>query len=371
MQLTVEEQRQINKWVGHEKKSGAAVVKLLNKQRLARKQPHIEKSAVYRFIAGETHSKDSPESRGRDETLTRADTRKLQQARRRLLREADSEHRVTWQDVLDEAALDSAPCLRVVQDALRSTGVRFRPPRRKIGLSQKDAKKRFEVGLVWKKKTKRFWTGTHGYYDNKSFPMPLTAGQRSKLRQTRITGHLRLPGEGVEQGFTKPREAHSWIGFPSVTISAVVAKNRIIMWEEIPGTWNGQKAADVYQGPMIKALRRVWGRKRSYRIVEDGDRKGNQSNKGIAAKHAAGIQAMTLPPRTPCWMPLDYAIWSKIMDRVLETAPPHTETKKQFLVRLRHCALTLPRSWVAAQIGRMTEQIKGVVDAKGYHPKRD
>ncbi len=371
MQLTVEEQRQINKWVGHEKKSGSAVVKILNKQRLARKQPQVEKSSVHRFIRGDTHSQDLPESRGRHKTLARADIRKLQQARRRLLRAADCEHRVTWQDIVDEAALDSAPCLRVVQDALRGTGVRFRTPRRKIALSQKDAKKRLQAGHVWKKKSKRFWTGTHGYFDNKNFPMPLTTAQRSKLKQTRVTGHLRLPKEGVEQGFPKPREAHSWIGFPSVTISAVVAKNRIIMWEEVPGTWNGQKAADIYQGPMLKALRRVWGRRRSYRIVEDGDRKGNQSNKGKAAKHAAGIQAMTLPPRTPCWMPLDYAIWCRIMDKVLETAPSHTETKKEFLVRLRRCALTLPRTWVAAQIGRMKEQIQGVVDAKGYHPKRD
>ena len=88
MQLTVEEQRQINKWVGHEKKSGSAVVKILNKQRLARKQPQVEKSSVYRLIRGDTHSQDLPEARGRHKTLTRADIRKLQQARRRLLRAA-------------------------------------------------------------------------------------------------------------------------------------------------------------------------------------------------------------------------------------------------------------------------------------------
>ena len=37
-----------------------------------------------------------------------------------------------------------------------------------------------------------------------------------------------------------------------------------------------------------------------------------QSGKGIAAKTEVGIKSMTLSPRTPCWMPLDYAIWHKV-----------------------------------------------------------
>ena len=116
---------------------------------------------------------------------------------------------------------------------------------------------------------------------------------------------------GESANFVKPRTEHSWIGFPSVCISAVVAKDHVIMWDEVPGRWNGQKAADMYSGPMLKALKRTWGAKRSYTIIEDGDRKGNQSNKGKAAKVKSKINAITLPPRSPCWMPLDYAIWSK------------------------------------------------------------
>ena len=59
--------------------------------------------------------------------------------------------------------------------------------------------------------------------------MPLTEEQRKKLKQTRITGHLRKPGEGVERGFTKPRQQHSWIGFPSVTISAAVVEHKLYL----------------------------------------------------------------------------------------------------------------------------------------------
>ncbi len=43
-------------------------------------------------------------------------------------------------------------------------------------------------------------------------------------------------------------------------------------------------AAEVYKGPLLKALRRAWGVRESYQIVKDGDRKGWQVKKGIAAK---------------------------------------------------------------------------------------
>lgn len=371
MQLTAKEQEQIKKWAGHDKMKGSKIINMLNKNREGRGDTPVEKSTVYRFLRGETHVRGAPETRGRPNILTRQDIRKLQQARRRLIRNADSEERVTWQDVLDEADLDSAPSLRLVEETLRNEAVRFRPPRKKIALKSEDAKKRYRVAVEWKKKRKSYWLGMHGYYDNKNFPLPLKPAQVAKLKQTRITGHLRTPAEGVEKGFTKPRTEHAWIGFPSVTISAVVARNRVIMWEVVEGSWNGAKAASIYAGPMLKALQRVWGPKRSYSIVEDGDRKGNQSNKGKRAKAAAEIKAITLPPRSPCWMPLDFSIWDRILDDVLENAPGYVETKPEFLRRLRKCAMSLPRGWVAKQIGRMKEQIEGVVDAKGYHPKTD
>ena len=52
-------------------------------------------------------------------------------------------------------------------------------------------------------------------------------------------------------------------------------------------------------------------------IVEDGDRKGNQSGKGLAAKKEANICALTLPPWTPSWMPLDFYIWAAIEEKMI------------------------------------------------------
>ena len=143
------------------------------------------------------------------------------------------------------------------------------------------------------------------------------------------------------------------------------------MWENVGERWNGAVAASVYKGPMLKALRRTWGARSQYTIIEDGDRKGNQSNKGKAAKQYANIKAQVLPPRTPCWMPLDYAIWHAVMERVLNGAPEGTETKAAFEKRLKQCAKSLPRSFVAAQIARMKKNIQGVIAAKGYNPKWD
>lgn len=120
-------------------------------------------------------------------------------------------------------------------------------------------------------------------------------------------------------------------------------------------------------------MTRTWGLRRSYALVEDGDRKGNQSNKGLCAKQAAKIKAETLPPRSPCFMPLDFAIWKAVLDRMISTMPTHnrTETKKEFLARLKKAAKTLPKGIVAKAIDKMKEQVEGVVDAKGYHPKCD
>ena len=125
----------------------------------------------------------------------------------------------------------------------------------------------------------------------------------------------------------------------------------------------------MYKGPLLKALKKKWGKKRVFTIVEDGDRKGNQSGKGIEAKTEAHIHAMTLPPRTPEWMPLDYAIWTAIDAKMIECEPDGTETRKQYLARLRMCALGLPRKFIRQTIDRMPKNIREVKDAKGYHGK--
>ncbi len=94
-----------------------------------------------------------------------------------------------------------------------------------------------------------------------------------------------------------PKKGKMLPGIPSVEITAAVAKDRIIMWREVPEkSWCGAAAATMY-ADLGKALRRTWGERRSYRVVEDGDTKGYQSNAGKAAKTKAKIASWKLPPR--------------------------------------------------------------------------
>ena len=65
MQLTIKEQEQIQKWIGHGKMEGAEVLPQLNSMREARGEIPMEKSTVYRSIRGETHKRGAPETRGR------------------------------------------------------------------------------------------------------------------------------------------------------------------------------------------------------------------------------------------------------------------------------------------------------------------
>jgi biotin operon repressor len=369
-QLTIPEQMLLDKMLRQEGASVNDAWKRLSADRLAKKIQPLHISNVYRFASGLTHKRCSIETRGRKRALSASDVRTLDKTRRKLIRAANSEDPVTYEDIAKESGIGEKASLRTHAQALRDLGVRFRSPREKVCITAEDAKQRLRTAKVWSSFPTGYWLKkVHAYVDNKSFPMPLTAAQRAKYKKTRVTGHLRKPSEGVERGFTKPRMRHSFLGVPSVNISAAVAKDRVIMWYAHTRPWNGETAAAMYKGPLLKSMTRTWGNRRTFTIVEDGDRKGNQSSKGIAAKAEVRIRAMTLPPRTPEWMPLDFAIWKAIEDRMLQCEPDRKETREQYLARLRKCALGLPRTFVRKVIGRMRTNIKEVKDAKGYHGK--
>ena len=368
-QLSPEEQNLVDKIVRKDKGTPMEAWREINKARQKAKQKPLEHSAVYRYVRGETHERGAVETRGRKRALSKSDVRSLQATRRRLIKEADSEERVTYADIMENSTLENLPSQKVVEEALRADGVSFKPPRKKIQIDADDAKLRLAVAKKWIKHPPRHWSSCI-YVDNKNWLLWLTEKQRKRYKQTRITGHLRTAKEGVERGFTKPRDKHCWIGMPSVTITAAVARDKVVMWRVQTG-WNGSIAADMYKKQLLPALKRTWGNKRQFTIVEDGDKKGNQSNKGIAAKEASGILAMTLPPRTPSLMPLDYAIWEAIDDKMVETAPTGRESKKDFLKRLSRCARGLPKGFVARQIKKMRANLQGIIDAKGWHPKND
>ena len=232
-QLTQDERVQIDRMIRSEKKTPTDALRSINMARKAKKIREGQKDGVHRYVRGETHKLGALEKRGRKRSLSAQDVRKLDSVRRRLIQKAKNSHRVTYNDVIAESGLEDDARGRVCADALRAEGVACKPPRRKIYVSEDDAKLRKATVDKWLKYPKTYWhptkkqRGVHAYHDEKSFPCPLTEKQRQRFRQNLVTGHLRKPSEGTDRGFTKPREKHSFIGMPTITISAAVAKDKM------------------------------------------------------------------------------------------------------------------------------------------------
>jgi hypothetical protein len=112
--------------------------------------------------------------------------------------------------------------------------------------------------------------------------------------------------------------------------------------------------------------------RRKFLLVEDGDRKGFQSNKGLAAKKAAGIKTLKLSPRSPCFMPLDYKIWEIVDKKMVSCAPKGRESKADFIRRLKGCAKRVcTQSFLTKTVGQMKGRLNDVFHAKGLNPKKD
>ena len=194
VQLQISEQALVDKVMRRDGGTATDALAAVNAARARRGVPELNKSTVHRYVAGRTHKRGQHETRGRKRKLSRADVRKLDQARVRLLKQADGEHRVTYEHIVDEAGLADSVCLRVAQDALRSTGVAFRHPRKKIYVSEDDAKLRLKVCRLWIKRPKSFWAEkVHCYVDNKSW---VTLGSLTTLF---IWGRSMGPGVRAEE----------------------------------------------------------------------------------------------------------------------------------------------------------------------------
>lgn len=209
------------------------------------------------------------------------------------------------------------------------------------------------------------------YIDNKRFLACLTEEQKKRQRQALVTHHLRTPDEGKKAEYITPKTKHLRpSGVPSFEITAAVYKDRIIMWREVPGSWRGQAAAEMY-ADLGKVLRRTMRGRRSFRVVEDGDPKGYQSGLGKEAKRQQKIISWKLPPRTPQLMPLDFSLWSEIERRVLEKKVKGKESVKSYKARVKKVALSLPKSLVRSCLASMRQRVKNIIEAGGGYTEKE
>lgn len=341
------------------------------------------KSAVNRYISGETYKVGKTETRGQPSTCPRRLLRTAFAVRKRLIKKADNEWYVSWKDVHTETERllrkrrslkpsDAMPCQSTLERNLREHfDLHNRPAKRHITITMDDEEKRLKKAKTWRKYQKSFWKNQiHAYIDNKAFLVARTAADKKRMRQQTVHSHLRTKTEGSEKGFVAPKKSRANLGLVSLDITAAVAQNKIIMWHINAKPWNGAAAAVMY-AKLGTALRKHWGNKKFFRVVEDGDRKGFQSNKGIAAKKKEKIKSWLLPPRTPEWMPLDFSLWKQIESKVLAKPIKRTETVKAYAARLQRTATRLSKEVVANTLGDMRPRILETVEQKGGHLKQD
>ncbi len=73
---------------------------------------------------------------------------------------------------------------------------------------------------------------------------------------------------------------------------------RVLMWHEVKGTWNVNKACSMYSGPLKRSLVKIYGsKKRKYTVMEDNDPSGYKSRKAIDCKAANRLNVLPLPRR--------------------------------------------------------------------------
>ena len=356
------------------------ILKTLQKARQKKGETGPSPSAVYRRMAGDTYAKggaNEADARGRPSTMPPNVCKVASQQRAMLHKAADNEYLVTWSDVhkATKAKLRAQgvlkkegvkmPCPDVLAKAVRAaTDVRARPGKQRIFLFPEHVRKRLALVKKWVKYPKKFWQkDIHGYIDTKKFVCPRNAKEKKLMRSSKVHHHLRTPAEGKKDMYLLPKGGRNLTGIPSVEITACVAQDRIIMWHESQKPWNGNQAVNMYK-KLGAALRKFHGRRASYRVVEDGDPKGFQSNKGIQAKKEQKIRSWKLSPRSPGLMPLDYSLWKEIERRVLAKKISN-ESMQAYKKRLNLTAKKLPRGQVKKTLLKMKGNIKATLVSKG------
>ena len=143
------------------------------------------------------------------------------------------------------------------------------------------------------------------------------------------------------------------------------------MWHFIESRWNGETAANSYEGPVLDALKKAFPRKRRFAVLEDNDPSGFKSSKGHAAKARAKIDEFNIPKRSPDLNVCDYALWKEVNKRMRgqERKFPtgKRETRAKFLKRLRRTALSLPQSFVDKAVGDLQKRCQLLHAARGGH----
>jgi hypothetical protein len=340
------------------KKMGTPQIhKRLAAQRARRGEELPDITAIRRFLAGTTHKRGAKETRGRKRTYSPANVRTMNKVRKDLYMKGKKKVEVHWQDVITKARVPQAhPSTAAKAFKREGLDVRARHPREKPSKDEKAEEERMVVAGGCRYRPETFFTEeVDGFFDNKRWDVPTYTKAKDFLKQKKVRFHLRTRAEGLHKDFTKPNsKKHKQNPGASLNVCAGIIGNRVRVWHYLPQRWSGEAAADLYRGPIIKALKRYRGQKAHYKILEDNDATGYKSNKGKAAKQELKIRPLKFPRYSPDLNPLDFALWSEVERRMGKHKVSGNESVSKFKARLRRTAMNIP----ATVIKKMTASIK-------------
>ena len=346
---------------------------ILAKRRAAKKIEMMNLTAVRRFLRGKTHKRGKVETRGRKRALTRRNVLAMDKARLKFIASTKGTRQATWNLISDKGRAPKTHRTTVARSFTREgVDVKLRRCREK---PQRTAAMEKERGALCGKMRRwpltRFTDEIDLILDNKKFEVPTTPEARAYQAKQKLVSQLRKRDEGLATNFTKPKEkAHRRNLGGSVNVCAGISNCRIALWEYYT-KWNGEAAADMYRGPIMKTLKRTRGEKASYLLAEDNDPSGYKSSKAVAEKRRLHIKTIDWPRYSPDLMPLDFSLWAHIAKRVRESAPRGRESVADFKLRLRREALRTPSSVVRSAVEAMRMRARKIAEAKGKDIDRD
>ena len=142
-----------------------------------------------------------------------------------------------------------------------------------------------------------------------------------------------------------------------------------MMWSNIEGSWNGAKAAAMYKGPLVRALRKSYPKRTQFTVLEDNDPTGLKSKLAAHAKKTAGLAVFRIPPRSPDLNVCDYALWKEVNKRMRRQerswSTKKTETREAYIQRLQRTAKSLPKKFIHQSIGDMQRRCQRLYAKRG------
>lgn len=274
---------------------------------------------------------------GRPKSVTSAVWKRLHRSLQVLQKKADATKEVTAEMVKQHAGVTASN--KTVLSAFHQHGIWFRKLRERPVLTKEDVTMRRAWALTHKRRSRQQWIKSpHAIIDNKTFPIYLNSSGRTHGARRSVRGAFRSKKDEPKSWLVRSKKTMKFTA-TSVQVAAVV-NGRVRMWNYVSGNWNSQKAADMYKGPLLKALKAGFPEKAAAKrprwvVLEDNDPAGYKSSKAKAAKSEVGIDTDDLPKRSPDLNVLDYSLWHEVCVRMRKQeaafSKEYRESKENYL----------------------------------------